>query len=228
MEQYSDMGRNEDCWYKDVCLAINESGCRNCIKFLEMQNLMETSGLPKARQRPQQLTAPMCDMAAYNELADIKSNISDFVASGSNLYISSSTTGNGKTSWAIKLLLKYFDEIWAGNGFNVRGLFIHIPTFLLKSKDFKTKDDEFERQKRYITTTDLVVWDDIASTNMSGYDYSQLLMYLDNRMLNLKSNIFTGNCETKEALEAQLGQKLASRIFSNNTKIITFKGGDMR
>ena len=172
--------------------------------------------------------APSCDREAYKQLSDIKSNIVDFVEQGANVYITSDITGNGKTSWAIKLLLRYFDQIWSGNGFNVRGLFVHVPTFLLKAKDFKTVDPEFEHIKKYITKADLVVWDDIAGTTISGYDYSQLLVYLDNRMLAHKSNIFTGNFSTKEELESKLGQRLASRIFGRDTYVVTFKGGDMR
>lgn len=225
MEKYSE--RNEECWYKEVCLA-DVSECNNCIKFLEMQYLMENSNLPKVRQRPQMLTAPECDVDAYTRLAEIKSDIVNFVEQGKSLYITSSNTGNGKTSWAIKLLLKYFDEIWAGNGLNVRGVFVSVPLFLLKSKDFKTTDKEFEKLKKYMYEVDLVVWDDIASTNLSKYDYSQLLACIDTRILEGKANIFTGNFDTKEELEECMGQKLASRVYSSSTEIIIFKGGDMR
>ena len=73
-----------------------------------------------------------------------------------------------------------------------------------------------------------MVWDDIASTSMSGYDYSQLLVYIDNRMLAEKANIYTGNSDTKEMLEEKLGSKMASRIWGSQTEIIKFKGGDQR
>ena len=225
MVNYSD--RNQACWYKEVCLA-DVSECTNCVKFLEMQYLMENSGLPKARQCPQPLKAPKADIEAYKRLAEVKDNIVEFVEQGKNVYITSATTGNGKTSWAIKLLLRYFDQVWNGNGLNVRGLFVHVPTFLLKAKDFKTDDAEFEHIKKYITKVDLVIWDDIASTNISNYDYSQLLVYMDNRMLSCKSNIFTGNVESRDALEQKFSTKLTSRIFGRETEVITFKGGDMR
>lgn len=218
--------RREDCWYKDVCQA--EVDCNMCIRFEEMSYLMENSNLPKNKRKPINLTAPKCDLDAYQRLAEIKSNIVEFVENGNNLYITSGHFGNGKTSWAIKLLLKYFDEIWPGNGLNVRGIFVSVPMFLLKSKDFKTTDPEFEELKRRLLEVDLVIWDDIASTNLSGYDYSQLLMYIDTRILNEKSNIYTGNCEDKQTLEEKLGKKLTSRIFNSNTEVITFKGGDQR
>ena len=224
--ELSSNGRRTDCWYNEVCRA--DVKCDMCIRFEEMSFLMENSNLPKSKQRPISLNAPKCDIEAFEHLNDIKSNIKDFVESGSNLYITSANTGNGKTSWAIKLLLKYFDEIWAGNGFNVRGVFVHVPTFLVKSKDFKTVDPEFEELRKRLFDADLVIWDDIASTSMTGYDYSQLLMYIDNRLLSEKSNIYTGNCDTREMLNEKLGNKVTSRIFNSNTEIITFKGGDKR
>ena len=110
MEKYTE--RLEGCWYKDVCLA-DPSECALCIKYLEMAYLMDESNLPKARQKPQPLTAPECDAEAYRRLGEIKANICDFVQEGKNLYIASGMSGNGKTSWAVKLMLKYFDEIWA-------------------------------------------------------------------------------------------------------------------
>ena len=219
-------GRRVDCWYHEVCQA--DVRCNACARFEEMSYLMENSNLPKSKQKPIALDAPQCDVTAYKRLNDIKSNIVDFVQSGSNLYITSHNTGNGKTSWAIKLMLKYFDEVWAGNGFNVRAIFIHVPAFLMKCKDFKTVDSDFEKLRKQLFDVDLVVWDDIASTNLSGYDYSQLLIYIDNRLLSDKANIYTGNCDSREMLDERLGNKLSSRIWSSQTEIITFKGGDQR
>lgn len=214
-----------DCWYKNVC----QEPCTNsCVRYLEMKELMDTSNIPKTKQMPQSLTAPKCDKEAFMRLAEIKSDIVEFVECGENLYIASDVTGNGKTSWAIKLMLKYFDSIWAGNGFRPRALFIHVPTFLLKCKDFSNKDDAFDEMRNLLPTIDLVVWDDIASTDVSAYDYSQLLMYIDNRLLNGLSNIFTGNYASRVALEKRVGMKLTSRIWSDTTEVIIFKGGDMR
>ena len=215
----------DDCWYKSVC----QKECSNaCIRYLEMKHLMENSNIPKAKQIPQTLTAPTCDLEAFKRLAEIKNHIVDFVDCGCNFYIASTITGNGKTSWAIKLMLKYFDSIWAGNGFRTRAIFIHVPSFLLKCKDFSKKDVAFEEMKSLLTSVDLVVWDDIASTDVSAYDYSQLLMYIDSRLLDERSNIFTGNYDDRTALEKRLGMKLASRIWSDTTEVIVFKGGDMR
>ena len=219
------MDKNSECWYKDVC-TNDCSG--SCIRFLEMSYLMNHSNIPKNLQTPKKLVPGSVDFAMYQKLAEIKETIVDFVEAGRNLYICGETTGNGKTSWAIKLLLKYFDSVWPGNGFRTRGLFIHVPTFLLKCKDFNNKDAEFEELKKNILTADLVVWDDIASTDISSYDFSQLLMYLDNRFSCGLSDIYTGNIVDKNNLTKALGAKLTSRILSANTTVVTFKGGDRR
>lgn len=189
---------------------------------------MNSSCIPKKRQYNQKLIASNEDLSAFSRLNEIKNDIVNFIDSGKSLFICSNTTGNGKTSWAIKLTLKYFDSIWAGNGFRPRALFINVPTFLIKCKDFDNKDSAFEEMKKLISTVDLVIWDDIASTGISAYDYSQLLMYIDVRCSNELSNIYTSNLTNIDDLGNLIGEKLASRIFSSNTEKIEFKGGDRR
>lgn len=217
--------RNSDCWYISVC---DNGDCDTCIRYKEMSYLMENSNIPKNRCCPVKLRPSNVDRDAFYRLADIKDDIVNFVNSGSDIYITSKFTGNGKTTWAIKLMLKYFDSIWPGNGFKTRGIFLHIPTFLLQLKNFSVKDEKLERIKEILPTVDLVIWDDIASTDISAYDYSQLLMYIDMRVSNGMSNIFTGNLTDRESLQKALGDKLTSRIWSSYTEVVEFKGGDRR
>ena len=189
-----------------------------------MKYLMDNSGIPKNRQIPKSLVADI-DLEPYSKLADIKSDIVNFVNNGENLFICSKYTGNGKTSWALKLLLKYFDEIWAGNGFRVRGVFVNVPTLLLQLKNFSHPLSE--EYKHNLMEADLVVWDEIASTNISTYDYGNLLMFLDYRFSSGKSNIFTSNATTPEDVEKSVGAKLTSRIW-NCSEIVEFRGKDRR
>ena len=214
---------NDKCWYKDVCEYMK---CSGCIRFTEMNYLMQNSGIPLAKQKPIQLRAiTNNDKLAFKKLFDLKDNILDFVESGQNLYITSKYTGNGKTSWSLKLLMKYFDSVWAGNGLRVRGMFIHVPTLLVQLKDFNNPvSTQF---KKNLEECDLVIWDDIASTELSTYDHSQLLTYVDSRLLNERSNIFTGNIIDKTQMNKILGERLASRIF-NSSRIIILDGKDMR
>lgn len=212
------------CWYSSVC---TQETCNPdyCIRYLEVKYLMDNSGLPVAKQRPIELFAPPEDLEAYKRLATIKANVLDFVADGENLYITSNATGNGKTSWAIKILLKYFDEIWAENGFKVRGMFVHTPTLLLSLKDFENPVQS--SYKAQLRECDLVVWDDIASTGLTPYDYVQFIAIIDNRLLAEKANIFTSNISDRMKLSEMIGERLASRIYSAS-EVITLKGSDWR
>lgn len=212
--------RNEDCWYRDVCTYDQ---CVNCIRYSEMKYLMENCGLPRKKQSPIQLDGSR-DPKAFKLLADIKDDIFNFVSNGESLYIFSEYTGNGKTSWSIKLLLKYFDCIWAGNGFRVRGYFQHVPTLFNVLKDFSKSH---EALKNTLATADVVVWDDIASTKISDYDQQQLLTLIDARVSEGLSNIYTGNITSHEALTKAVGDRLASRIWNLST-LVEFKGKDRR
>lgn len=194
---------------------------------MEMDFLLYHSQIPKKQQVPVLLSPESVDYDNFVFLADIKDDIVDFVNSGENLYITSEYTGNGKTSWAIKLMLKYFNDIWSGNGFRVRGIFIHVPTLLSRLKsDMKNPNQEFENLISILNDVNLVIWDDIASTNLSQYDHSQLLTYIDQRVLSGKSNIFTGNIPNRENLVKAIGTRLTSRILSG--EIIELKGRDRR
>lgn len=219
---------NSDCWYAEACCNIKEGCEKHCARYLEMKYLMEHSGIPKNKQKPIPLSPYACDLEAFQRLAEIKDNIVDFVEKGNNLYITSGTVGNGKTSWSLKLLMKYFDEIWDGNGFRARGMIVHVPTFLMQCKDFKTVDPEFEALKKQVLDVDLVVWDDIGASVLSNYDYTQLLICLDAREFKGLANIFTGNITDREQLINALGAKMTSRIWNNETEVIEFKGGERR
>lgn len=214
--------RNEKCWYKEVC----RSECSDaCIRYLEMDYLVQHSGIPALYQYPKALEPERVDYDSFCLLADYKDDVVDFVNSGKNLYIASAETGNGKTSWATKIMLKYFDSIWAGNGFRVRGLFLHVPTLLSQLKNFNNPLSE--EYKQHILDADILVWDDIASTELSNYDLSQLLLYVDGRVNSLKSNIYTGNVDSADELQKLMGVRLASRIW-NQSEVIILKGKDRR
>ena len=51
------------------------------------------------------------DAEAFGSLKIIEDHIVDFVEQGNQLYIHSSIAGNGKSSWALRLVQTYFDKI---------------------------------------------------------------------------------------------------------------------
>ena len=218
------MERNSECWYKDTC----KDNCDTCAVFFQMNYQMEHSGLPKEKQKPISLYLTddnSGDEKAYNRLADIRKNIVDFVQSGKNLYICSKVTGNGKTSWAIKMLHTYFHYTAVGNYDNLKGMFVSTADLLLKLKDFNNPLSQ--TYKDNLENVDLVIWDDIALTNMSQYDYTQFYNIIDKRILAEKSNIFTTNCTDVKKLAELIGAKTASRIYYTS-EVVELKGKDMR
>lgn len=217
------MSKFEDCIYKDVC-ALD---CKpSCMRYVEMNYMLKHSNIPKAKQRINVLIPDECDVKAFEQLADIRNSIVDFTDCGNSLYIYSTTCGNGKTTWSIKLMLQYFNEMWPGNGFTKRGVFVNVPTFLYTCKSIISKpDSNFEDLRKSLFDVDLVIWDDIAASKMSDYDYSLLLALIDSRVLNEKANIYTGNIVPSQ-LEQYVGTKLASRILEGSQ--ICLRGGDRR
>ncbi|NLK98253.1 MAG: ATP-binding protein [Epulopiscium sp.] len=216
------------CWYTSACGKYETPECNaGCIRYMEMDYLMQNSGIPRNRQYAVLLTPSKKDVQAFITLKEIKDDILNFVKNGESIYIYSDNFGNGKTTWAIKLLQKYFDDIWVGNGFRCRGIFIHVPTFLTKIKEgISRKDEDFETLKSRLMTVDLVIWDDIAATKLGDFDHANLLTYIDQRKLNQLSNIYTGNLHQDELRDA-LGNRLASRVWNDSTSI-RFIGADRR
>lgn len=193
---------------------------------MEMMFLMEESNLPEARQRPIKLLAGK-DRESFIQLSKIKSNIREWVQQGNNLYIYSPNFGNGKTSWSIKLLLAYFNSIWAGNGFRRRGIFISVPEFLDRNREvISNRDEEFIKLRNDMLRCDLVIWDDMTSTKLTDFNHSMLLNYIDARVLSNKSNIFTGNSDYA-LMSEYLGGRLASRIW-NASEVVEFVDADKR
>ena len=216
------------CWYTSACGKYGSPECNaSCIRYMEMDFLMQNSGIPRNKQYSVLLTPSKEDVQAFVTLKEIKDDIIAFVENGESVYIYSHNFGNGKTTWAIKLMQKYFDGVWAGNGFRCRGIFIHVPTFLTKIKEgISRKDEDFETLKSRLMTVDLVIWDDIAATKLGDFDHANLLTYIDQRKLNQLSNIYTGNLHQNELQEA-LGNRLASRVWNDSTPV-KFVGADRR
>lgn len=218
--------RVEDCWYLEVCNKFPEGCSQTCIRFVEMHTLLELSNIPESRWFPVDLI-PGSDKSKFLRLRDIKNDIKEWVQQGHNLYLYSFQYGNGKTSWAIKLLLAYFNSIWAGNGFRRRGIFLSVPEFLDRNREaMSNRDEEFVVLRQDLLSCDLVVWDDITSTKLTDYNHSMLLNYLDARILGNKSNVFTGNVDY-ESMQTYLGGRLASRIW-NTSEVIQFIDQDKR
>lgn len=212
--------RQKDCMYESVCKNKCSS---SCIRYIQFNRLLELSNLPKIYKKPITIYAVEEDYSAYSKLDKIGKDIVNFVNKGKNLYICSTTPGNAKTTWSAKLMLKYFDKTWPKSYDITRAIYVHVPTLLLDLKKFDNMPEYIDR----IKDADLVVWDDIAVSRLTEYEHEQLLQFIDYRIQNEFSNIYTSNVTDINILINMVGGRLASRIYNGSTKI-TFKSDDFR
>ena len=216
----------KDCWYREVCSQAPHGCTVTCVRFAEMLNLMQMSNLPKYRWFPEPLYADK-DLKAFRDLKVIKGDIKNWVKEGNSLYLYSKSYGNGKTSWAIKLMLAYFNQIWKGNCFRTRGIFISVPELFDRERmRIGNQDEDFMRIRDSLLSADLVIWDDLSSVNMTEYNAAVFFNLIDARIMSRKSNIFTGNL-SKDRLVEFMGERLASRIW-NASQVVEFVGNDKR
>lgn len=219
------------CWLKDECYSKKKKQCLNedifCLKLFKLTNLYNSSLLPNKYKNKLLLYTEEVDSESYYELNNIKNNIKDFVDNGNNLYIYSIICGNGKTSWAAKLIKAYFNSIWMESNLENKALFINVPRFLLALKDnISNKNEYIKHVLTNVNNSNLVIWDDIATKSITEFESEHLLSIIDNRISNTKSNIFTSNMDARAVYDL-LGARLASRIINSSINI-ELKGKDKR
>ena len=214
----------QSCWYKRIC---TEQCSENCIRYKLMYSLFKQSNLPEALWNYKELICHEKDLQVYKQLQAKSDAILNFIANGNNLYIYTENCGNGKTTWAIRLMYSYFDKIWHKSCFDCKALFVSVPKFLYNCKRSISQDVKgFEELCNLISEVDLVIWDDIGEMKASDYEHQILFQYIDDRINSKKSNIYTSN-KNKEQLEDVLGVRLASRIY-NCSECIEFLEEDKR
>lgn len=214
----------QSCWYKRIC---TEQCSENCIRYKLMYSLFKQSNLPEALWNYKELVCHEKDLQVYKKLQAKSDAILNFINAGNNLYIYSENCGNGKTTWAIRLMYSYFDKIWHKSCFDRKALFVSVPKFLYNCKRSISQDVKgFEELCNLISEVDLVIWDDIGEMKASDYEHQILFQYIDDRINSKKSNIYTSN-KNKGQLEDVLGVRLASRIY-NCSECIEFLEEDKR
>lgn len=194
------------------------------------ETYLKNAQIPVRYRQEIKLKPSKADEAVFEELNSIKENIKSFVDSGDNLLICSNNAGNGKTSWATKLLKAYVASI-ANSAFknDTPALFVNVNSFLNEKKlaiSDKSITEKVTETEKAILTAKLVVFDDIADKSLSEYDMNAMYYWLDYRTANMKSCIYTTN-ELPDQLKKTLSGKVYSRVVNySQVKIIT--DGDHR
>lgn len=191
---------NNECWYKIGCRYSdlypdipNYPQCKNsCNLYKEMNYMIMNCGESNSYRFLIKLEPQECDIDAFRQLDEIKDNIEKFVNEGHNLFIDSINARSSKTTWSLKLMYKYFDEVWSGNNQRTRGYYIHVPTFMIDitSYDFLNAN-EFKYIDKILKTVDIVIWDDFIQ-DYTPEQQNKLCAYINRRFGSGKSNIFNG------------------------------------
>lgn len=209
------------CWY--TCRGKDGEHCKKtCTRYLLMNFFILNCGKANADDYLIPIDTPEKDKEAYDRLYELKDNeIYDYIMNGNNLYICSNELQVGKTTWALKLMYKYFDEWWHKSAYVVRGYFVYVPEFLenMKSLSFKNSA-EFRELQTILKTADVVIWDDITNNELTEGEQKILDVYIAQRYMNHKSNIFTGLLP--DNFNEQLGKILSARI--KKSEIIELSG----
>ena len=195
------------------------------LRLAVQQDLLEESGLPEIYWEEVKMNVPDSDVRAYNRLVKIKDdimNISEPNLAMKNLLICSNKTGNGKTSWAIKILQYFIFKSAQQYPNEESGFFVPVTEFVLARKEY----DNSHRKKYWdmlnmIEKSRVVVFDDIGAGEYSRAEYMALLSAIEGRVYRKQYCIFTSNfTEKNDVIVKKLGERLADRVFETSEKII--------
>lgn len=196
--------------------------------------MIDQANIPKLYLIDKDIYPDSCDEKIYKQLKDYEFDITDIVRDDmpTNLILCSKITGNGKTTWATRLMKRYLEDISTWNEIRfedkdiVHAAFVDVNRMLFKAKDFKD-DRAFRKRMSEVEKADFVIFDDIGATVYTEYEYQILYNLINYRVSNCLFNLYTMNCTSYESLSKSVGNRLANRIW-RNSDILEFKGKGMR
>lgn len=226
---------SDSCYLRDTCWKYHnkDKSCEDkssyCPRLFRMNYLFDESLMTEKQRRYKVLRIDEdgTDKEAFGRLKSIEENIELFVKGGNNLYIHSTTCGNGKTEWSLRLLQTYIGKVWHTSDLKCKVLFINVPRYILALKDSITTPSEYVTHiKKNVFDADLVVFDEIGTKGLTTFEHENILNLVNTRIDAGKSNIYTSNL-TPQELDEKLGHRLYSRIVNLSVDIELF-GSDKR
>lgn len=183
---------------------------------MNYKELQTKCNIPKTMQGELKLNNGK-DLKKYEYLAQVKDNINEFVQEGCSLYIYSEYPGNGKTSWAVKLLNQHIKNVCETGNTNTNtdlvGLFVNVDEFLVSQVKPLAIDQHFLYLCKNV---DLLILDDIGCSKLSSLEEQVLRSIIDTRLVNGKSTIYTSNA-IDDTLCDVVGGRLCSKILDSST-----------
>lgn len=214
------------CYAEHYCKKDRSECSEVCGGYRVLRALYSLSRIPERYKYNIPLVPEPKDLPAFDKLNEFMKTIISHVEAGDGLYIWGDT-GNGKTSWACKIMGYYFRKIAFNSGLENEGLYIYLPTFLENIRVYyDDKDPEFKDIFNMVMRCKLLIIDDIGAERMSEWVNERLLSFITERVNNKLSTIYTSNLSPDE-LRYRSGGRLASRVLGYSTEI-HISGADRR
>ena len=215
------------CYAKDYCKAYGTERCtERCDFWWKLNSLYEQSNLPMRYRYNIPLRPEQVDRPSFLELKEFTDNITTNVQNGESIYIYSQTTGNGKTTWASKMMNQYIRKVVSTSLLEDEALYLNVSLFLDQLKgQFSDYDPKVAELQEKAMRCKLLVLDDIGAERPTEYVCERLYDIINTRYTNMLTTIYTSNLTPFE-LGDRLGSRIESRVRS--AKQIEIKGNDRR
>lgn len=169
------------------------------------------------------------DKETFRCLKKVHDQCKSFFNSQGSMFIVSQTVGNGKTSWAIKIMKRYIQE--HACYYDLDCVFINVPEFLALRKSAMNYTDDalkFHSLEKRVKQAKLVVFDDFGCGNTSDFDETFLYTIIDYRWRNGLSGIYTSNVSAQDLRKA-MGDRIVDRVvYDKNTCKYWIQGSSRR
>lgn len=208
------------CFAEKYCRK-NKTECSEfCDAYRLLRALYKMSRLPEKYCYNIPLVPGKEDLKSFEALNDFMKSIEERVEAGEGLYIWSEGVGNGKTSWACKIMSYYFRKIAFKSGLENEGLYIYLPMFLddLRMSYDGEPEADFLELLDMLRNCKLLIVDDIGAEKSSEWVNERLLSIINNRVMRGLSTIYTSNMSLDD-LGERMGDRIRSRIRGSTTEI---------
>lgn len=208
------------CYAEDYCKKDKASCSELCGGYRVLRALYSLSRIPVKYQYKMDLIPEKEDMQSFIELNEFKENVVDHVARGEGLYIWGENTGNGKTSWACKIMGYYFRKVAFSSGLEKEGLYIYLPTFLDDLRNsYSVSSPEFEEELEMVKSCRLLIVDDIGAERVTEWVRERIVSIINTRSANGLCTIYTSNLSLKGLADKLGDDRISSRIRGSVTEI---------
>lgn len=215
------------CYAEAYCKKDKAFCSELCGGYRVLRALYNLSKIPTEYRYNIALSPQQRDLEAFEKLNKFKESVVENIGAGANLYIWGKNTGNGKTSWACKIMGYYFRKIAFTSGLENEGLYIYLPTFLDDLRNsYGNPSPEFDDELEMVKKCKLLIIDDVGAEKLTEWVRERIISIIHTRVSNGLSTIYTSNLSPEE-LKAEMGDRISSRILGCST-VIEITGADRR